>query len=134
MIFLRLYILKTKKISKIHTTFFLALTFGVRIFIIYNKENIYLKMMSEENFNKINENKKHKFFDEIIKTPKDFDKNFYKYFPLKHKIEYKSFNILETESRRKTVEGFLRFNFGLIKKYFGQPSIEKPITLIGSLK
>ena len=101
---------------------------------IYIKEKNYLKIMSEENFNELNRNKKHKFFNEIFKTPEDFDKNFYKYFPIKHQLEYKSFHILETDSRRKAADDFLRFNFGAITKYFGQPSTGKSITLIGSLK
>ena len=90
--------------------------------------------MSEENFNKLKENKQHKFFDEIFKTPEEFDKNFYKYFPPKNKIQYNSFHILETESRKKVAEGFLKFNGGVITKYFGEPSTGKSITLIGSLK
>ena len=101
---------------------------------IYIKEKNYLKIMSEENFNELNGKKKRKFFGEIFKTPEDFDKNFYIYFPLKHKMEYKSFHILETESRKKAADDFLRFNFGAISKYFGQPSTGKSITLIGSLK
>ena len=101
---------------------------------IYIKEKNYLKIMSAEDFNKLNKKKKCKFFEEDFKTPEEFDKNFYKYFPLKHKYEYKSFRIFETESRKKIADDFLCLNCGVIKKYFGQPSMGKSITLIGSLK
>ena len=103
---------------------------------IYIKEKNYLKIMSEENFNKLNENenKKKNFFNETFKTPEEFDKNFYKYFPSKLKIQYNSFHILETESRKEIANDFLILNSGVITKYFGQPSMGKSITLIGSLK
>ena len=127
--------IKDKEIFKCSYEFFSYINLYNQNFDnIYIKEKNYLKIMSEENFNKLKINKQCKFFGEIFEKPEDFDKNYYKYFPPKNEIEYNSFHILETESRKKVAEDFLKFNNGVITKYFGQPSTGKSITLIGSLK
>ena len=99
---------------------------------IYINEKNYIKIMSEEDFNK--SNKKSEFLNKTFANPEEFDKNYYKYFPKDLRIQYDSFHIFENESRKKLAYDFLKFNCGVITKYFGKPSMGKSITLIGSLK
>ena len=101
---------------------------------IYIKEKIYLKIMSEEMLENIKKNDMKGFLGVEFNSPKDFDKNYFLYFPNKKDIKYKSFKIYKNKAREKLANIFHQVNYELLAHYFGQQSMGKSITLIGSLK
>lgn len=105
-----------------------------------NIENIYIcnkndiKIMQEEVFNLIKANDNQGFLDKNYKNPEEFDKNYYIYFPVKDEVKIESFYIVKTKAREDLSRDFQIGDPTYIIKYFGQQSMGKSITLIGSLK
>ena len=114
-------------------------TFSNYIQLYKCSQNIYInnimeyKIMSEDMFNSIKIRKQSTLLDMTFFSPKDFDKNFYLYFP-NYIGKEDSFQVLYSPERENIANNFLSSDSLNLKKYFGRKSIGKSITLIGALK
>ena len=114
-------------------------TFSNYIQLYKGSQNIYInnimeyKIMSEDMFNSIKTRKQSTLSDMTFFSPKDFDKNFYLYFP-NYIGKEDSFQVLYSPERENIANNFLSSDSLNLKKYFGRKSIGKSITLIGALK
>ena len=91
------------------------------------------KIMPKDILMSISERKQKNFLGKTFKSPIDFDKNFYFYFP-NYKGQKDKFHVFYSEYRESVVKNILNKDSTVIKKYFGRNSIGKSITFIGTLK
>ena len=130
--------IKDNIINKANYTFSSYISLYKNATNIYIKDKMEIKILPIEKFSSFNQKNKNqinngKFLGIIFDSPKAFDTNYYYYFPgaIKNK---ERFEIILSQKRSELCRDFQQNECTAIRKYFGQNSIGKSITLIGTLK
>ena len=100
---------------------------------IYIKSKMELVIKTKEDFESLKSKEMIGYLGKSFNSKEDFDRNFYFYFPKENQTKEK-FNIENFKESEKLCKKFQEQDCTAIIKYFGEESIGKTITLIGSLK